>query len=255
MAKEVFKITKDGKEIELAVVSPKSQDQQDANLHYRVVFAKAVKAGVLLRDKLEEELENQGLWGPEEVAKEIDLINQRNEKLALIEGGDIKLSTARQLALEVHDIRAKLRELYSERTALNSNTAEGLAEDARFDFLVSACTVYANNGVKYFKDLNDYYEKQNEPETALAASKLMQLIYGVDADYESSLPENQFLKEYKFVDDKLRFIDKEGNLTDRNGRRVDNDGYYVDENGERLEKPKKERKPFLTDDDQPINSV
>lgn len=255
MAKEVFKITKDGKEIELAVISPKAQHQQDANLHYRTTFAKALKAGVLLRSKLEEELENQGLWGPEQVAKEIDLINQRNEKLALIEGGDIKLSTARQLALEVHDIRSTLRELYSERTALDSNTAEGLAENARFDYLVSACTVYAHNGERYFKDLSDYYERQNDKETVTAAGKLMQILYGVDADYESTLPENQFLKEYKFVDDKLRFVDKDGNLVDRSGKRVDEDGYYLDDEGKRLENAKKERKPFLDEEGQPVNSV
>jgi len=255
MAKEVFKITKDDKEIELAVVTPNAQEQQDANLHYRTTFAKALKAGVLLRSKLEEELENQDVWGPEQVAKEIDLINQRNEKLALIEGGDIKLSTARQLALEVHDIRTKLRELYSERTALDSNTAEGLADNARFDYLVSVCTVYNNDRKRYFKDLNDYYEKQNDSVTVQAATKLMQLIYGVDADYESSLPENQFLKEYKFVDEKLRFVDKDGNLTDRNGRKVDDDGYYLDEDGKRLETAKKERKAFLDEEGQPVNSV
>jgi len=251
MAKETFKVTVDDKEVELVVVSPNAQVSQDANLQYRTAFAKAVKAGVLLRDKLEEELERQGLWGPEQIAKEVDLINQRNEKLAAIEKGGIKLSLAKQLALEVHDIRSQLRELYTARTALDSNTAEGVAENAKFDYLVSACTLYSD-GRRYFKDLNDYYERSNEVATSLAASKLMQIIYGVDADYESSLPENQFLKKFKFVDDKLRFVDKDGNFTDRSGKRVDSEGYYLDSEGKRIMPEKVETVPFLDDDGNPL---
>lgn len=254
MAKEVFKVTVDDKEVELAVVSPNAQVSQDANLQYRTSFAKAVKAGVLLRDKLEEELERQGLWGPEQVTKEVDLIRQRNEKLSAIEKGGIKLSLAKQLALEVHDIRSQLRELYTARTALDSNTAEGVAENSKFDYLVSACTLYSD-GKRYFRDLNDYYERSNEPATSIAASKLMQIIYGVDADYESSLPENQFLKKFKFVDDKLRFVDKDGNFTDRSGRKVDSEGYYLNDEGKRIEPEKVETLPFLDDEGNSLEIV
>ena len=64
------------------------------------------------------------------------------------------------------------------------------------------------------------------------ASKL----YGLDDNYEKNLPENKFLKQYKFVDDNLRFINKDGKLVDQDGRLIDENGRYINQNGEYVDK-------------------
>jgi hypothetical protein len=96
----------------------------------------------------------------------------------------------------------------------------------------------------------------------MAAQNLANMLYGLDNDYESNLPENKFLKKYKFVDEKLRLVDKKGRLIDNEGRLIDESGRYVDENGSFVDKFGNkvdadgdyivEQQPFLDDDGKPI---
>jgi hypothetical protein len=88
------------------------------------------------------------------------------------------------------------------------------------------------------------------------------MIYGLDNNYEANLPENKFLKKYKFVDDKLRYINKNNQLTDRDGRLVDEQGRFIDKAGNFVDKYGNrvdsegeyiaEFKPFLDDDGNPV---
>jgi hypothetical protein len=253
--KETFKIIKDGKDIELAVTMPNAQQSQDAQLHYRKIFARAIKDEVILRDELEKKLIQRGLWGAAKEAERLHLLHEISSRVDRLAKGGIKLSEGRVIALEIKDLRESLRDLVSEKTILDSNTVEGLADNAKFDFLVSQCTVYNLTGEKYFRDLDDYYSRTGEVASYIAAGKLMQMLYGVDSDYELSLPENQFLTRFKMVDDKLRYINKEGKLTDKDGRLIDEDGNYINENGEfidifgnKVETKQDDIKPFLDED-------
>jgi hypothetical protein len=84
------------------------------------------------------------------------------------------------------------------------------------------------------------------------------MLYGLDQDWEAKLPENKFLKEYEFVDDKLRLVNKEGHYITTDGKRVDEnfryideEGNFVDEDGNRIDEdglPVVESKPFLDDE-------
>ena len=42
------------------------------------------------------------------------------------------------------------------------------------------------------------------------------------------MPENQFLKKFGFVDDKLRLVDKQGKLVDEEGKHIDDWGNFVE---------------------------
>jgi hypothetical protein len=119
-----------------------------------------------------------------------------------------------------------------------------------------------------------------------AAADLAGMIYGLDPDYDKNLEENKFLKEFKFVDEELRFLNDEGHLVDTDGRLVNEDGrfiayrtkkgkenkdqddvYFVNRSGEEVvlvvdddgeedwvKISLKERKPFLDDEDNPVES-
>lgn len=121
------------------------------------------------------------------------------------------------LALHVADLRSKLLELYAKRSQLDGTTIEAVAENHKFDFLVSQCVVHADTGGPYFADLADYVARKDEPVAAKAAAKLAQMVYGYDAEYLDKLPEQQWLKQYGFVN-------AEGRLTNRKGQLVDRDG-------------------------------
>ena len=183
-----------------------------------------------------------------------------NEQI-LAKGG-ISLSAAKSVALEIRELRADLRELISSRTSLDSNTAEGQADNARFNYLVSCCLVYSEGNKPYFDSYESYLNKSAEPVAIKAAQVLASRMYGLDDNYETNLAENKFLKEYKFVNDDLRLINKEGHLVDEEGRLIDEDGRFINEKGEYVDKDGKpvddngdyvcEFKPFLDEDGKPI---
>jgi hypothetical protein len=110
--------------------------------------------------------------------------------------------------------------------------------------------------------MEDYLNRATEQVAVLGAQNLANMLYGLDSDYENNLPENKFLKKYKFVDDKLRLIDKQGRLIDEEGRLIDESGRFINDKGEFVDKFGNrvdfdgnyvvEFKPFLDDDGNPI---
>ena len=110
--------------------------------------------------------------------------------------------------------------------------------------------------------MEEYLNRATEQVAILGAQNLANMLYGLDNDYESNLPENKFLKKYKFVDDKLRLIDKKGRLIDAEGRLVDEDGRYIDDAGNFVDRYGNrvskdgdymvEAEPFLDDNGKPV---
>ena len=261
--KQIFKVTIGEKEVELAVVRPNAKQAKDAQLAYNSAFADAVKSGALLRAKLENVLVEQGVWSEEKQAQNDELIQAINDGEKKLAKGGIKLAEAKELALDMRIKRAQLRSLISERTEYETNTAEGQAENARFNSLVSSCTVYNDTGKGVFKNLDDYLNRSTEESAAAAAGQFANMMYGLDDDYEKRLPENAFLKSYKFVDEDLRLVNDDGQLVDSEGRLVNEDGRYINEDGEFIDIDGNivteegdyqfEFQPFLDDEGNPVN--
>jgi len=262
MQSRKFKAFVEGTEKELMVRSPSLNDQKEATKVYNQSFSEALKAKAVVRAKLDDLLVEQGLWDGVKQAKFTELqakILDGERKLAK---GGISLSDARDIALDMKKTREDLRELISVKTNLDTHTAEGQADNARFNYLVSACTVYSDSKQPYFKSYEDYNNKSSDPVAILAAQNLAGMLYGLDNDYEEKLPENKFLKQYKFVDEKLRLINKEGKLVDEQGRLIDENGRFINEKGEFVDKDGNlvntegdyivEFSPFLDDEGKPV---
>jgi len=166
------------------------------------------------------------------------------------------------VALQMKKDRADLRDLISVKTNLDTHTAEGQADNARFNYLVSSCLVYSDTKETYFKGYQDYLSRAAEPVSILAAQHLASMLYGLDSDYEEKLPENKFLMKYKFVNDKLRLINKDNQLIDEEGRLVDETGRFINDKGEFVDKEGNvvnekgdylfEFQPFLDESGKPI---
>ena len=262
MKTEDIKVEVDGKEQTFTVRSPSLTDQREAQKAYNTAFTDAIKSNSVVRAKMDDVLEDQGLWNKEKQKKYESLQEELLEGEKRLAKGGFALIDAKKLALKMRDVRLEIRDLISVRTSLDNHSAEGQADNARFNYLVSACVVYKENDKPYFKDLEDYMNRMDDPVALAGASKLANIIYGLDNDFEKGLPENKFLKKYKFVNDDLRFIDKQGRTIDSEGRLVNEDGRYIDEQGNFVDKDGNpvdkegeyvvDAEPFLDDDGKPV---
>ena len=263
---------------------PTAQDYRDSQVQYNETFRKALDSGALLRKKLTDYMKDQGIWDDEKQKQNDQYIKDISMREDALKAGGIRLSEAKKIAFELRDLRADFRELLSERNALDQNSAEGQADNARFSELIRVCMLDPNTRQPKFPDQAAYDSQADQPWVVEAAAELASMIYGLDPDYDKNLEENKFLKEFKFVDEDLRFINKEGHFVDADGRLVDEEGRFIayrTEEGKKNKDPKevyfvnmdgeevvsvtnddgeeewvkislKERKPFLDDDDKPI---
>ena len=241
MKTKTFTVKIEDKETEVLVRAPSLNDQREAQKVYNQAFTDAIKSKSVVRAKLDDLLVDQGLWDDEKQAKFTGLQKELAEGEKRLAKGGFGLKEAKDLAIKMKAVRDDIRDLISVRTSLDNHSAEGQADNARFNYLVSACT---------------------EEVALLGAQHLANMLYGLDNDYENNLPENKFLKKYKFVDEKLRLIDKKGRLIDEDGRLVNEEGRYIDEEGNLVDKYGNkvdedgefvvDAEPFLDEDGNPI---
>lgn len=262
MKTEDFKVTVDGEEKTFTVRSPSLTDQREAQKVYNQAFTDAIKSKSVVRAKMDDLLEEQGLWNDEKQKEYTDLQKELLEGEKKLAKGGFALVDAKKLAVKMREVRNKIRELISVRTSLDNHSAEGQADNSRFNYLVSACVVYKDSDKKYFENLEDYMSRIDDPVALAGAQKLANMIYGLDNNFEKNLPENKFLRKYKFVNDNLRFIDKKGRTVDADGRLIDENGRYINEEGEFIDKDGNrvdadgeylfDAEPFLDDNGNPI---
>ena len=257
-----FKVTIDGTEKEFVVKTPSLNDQREAQKVYNQAFTDAIKSKSVVRAKLDDLLEDQGLWNDEKQAKFTTLQKELLDGEKRLAKGGFSLNEAKDLAIKMKGIRDEIRDLISVRTSLDNHSAEGQADNARFNYLVSVCVVYNDTKQPYFNNMEDYLNRSTDQVGLLGAQNLANMLYGLDNDYESNLPENKFLKKFKFVDDKLRLVVKKGRLVDAEGRLVDESGRFIDEEGNFVDKYGNkvnsdgdylvDPQPFLDDNGNPI---
>jgi hypothetical protein len=276
----------DGNVVKVALKNPGAEEYNQSQMEYNKAFRRALDSGALLRQKLEDYMVEQNIWNEVKQKRSEELLEEINAKEKALKGGDIKLSEAKEIALSMRVLRAEFRELLSERNQLDQNSVEGQADNARFSELVRLCMHNPNTKKPYFPTQKDYDSAAAQPWVAEAASKLANIIYGLDPNYDNKLVENKFLKEFNFVNDDLRLVNNDGHLIDFEGRLIDDDGRYVayrskkaeleqdvdkryfvnidgqevvarvDDDGDEewVTKDMLERKPFLDDDGNPILS-
>ncbi len=277
-------LDKDGKTVNVLLKSPGMQEYRDSQIEYNKAFRQALDSGALLRQKLSDHMEEQGIWDEEKQKKNDDYIDKIQAKEQALQAGGIKLSDAKELALELRVLRAQFREFLAERNSMDQNSVEGQADNARFAELVRLCMINPKTKKPYFENQKDYDDNGDQPWVIEASGQLAQMIYGLDPNYDNKLTENKFLKEFDFVNEDLSLINEDGHTVDAEGRLIDEEGrfvayrseeaekeqdaeqrYYVNRDGEEVievvdadgdstwvTKANAERKPFLDDDGKPI---
>jgi hypothetical protein len=275
---------KDGQEVKVKLKTPGPQEYRDSQIEYNKAFRSALDSGALLRQKLSDYMTEQGIWNEEKQKQNDSYVEQINAAEEKLKGGGIKLSEAREIALELRGIRAEFRDFLAERNSLDQNSAEGQADNARFSELVRLCMLNPNTGEPFHPTQADYDKSSDQPWVIEAAGELAGMIYGLDPNYDNKLTENRFLKEFEFVNEDLRLVNDDGHLVDTDGNLIDEDHrfiayrtdegcknqdiedrYYVNRDGDEVVKLEDEdgtiswvkeslaeRKPFLDDKGKPV---
>ncbi len=231
----------DGKEVGIYVAKPTNRVNREADIFRTKTWTQCAKEGIPTKKQLEKILRDNGSWDDKKVLSETELgleIARLERKLYRGDGKGKKpkLSEGRELAITIRQKRFELRELISEKIQLEEMSAENLADNAKFDFLVAHCTFYAD-GTRVYPSFEDYNNKNADTLAFAAAGLLAKMMYNLDADFEKQLPENKFLTKYKLVNDDLSLIDPEDGYTvDLKGNRIDKEGYYLNDDGERVDK-------------------
>ena len=248
---------------------PDTQITKEGQLAYNKAFREALQSGAILRQRLSQVMTEQGLWDEQKEAEYIKVLEDISDLEKTLQKGGISLSDARHIAIEMRQKRAEFRALIAERSSMDNNTAEGQADNERFSHLVYKCLL-DEKGKALFTSKEHYESFAAEPYVTSAASQLAEKLYGLDPNYESNLPENKFLTDYKLADESLRLVNEEGHLIviddegnerliDENGRYVayedSGEKYFIDGDGERVSEEGEyeiEFSPFLDDSGTPI---
>ena len=228
----------DGETVTVTVRKPGNQVLSSAQRVAAKAWTDCVRDGIMTKKELIKFMKDNDIWNEKKDKEEknkIQEINDYEKELYLQHGKTkkLKLSDAKEIAIKMRVARAELRELISERIALEQNTAESLSDNARFDYLVSQCTYDATGARKVYTSLDDYLSRSDDEVAFAAATALAQLMYSIDKDVEANLPENRFLQRFNFVDEDLSLVDKDGHRVDAKGRKIDDQGFYIDDDGNR----------------------
>lgn len=239
--KDVSVEKEDGTKVDIVVKRPTAKDLSTAQKLGSKVWTDSVRDGLFTKEGLEKFMTERGIWDKSKQSQQEEIVSQidRLEKdIALgrsTSGKKMRVSEGKEKALQVRRLRMRLRELVSERIALEGNTAESIADNARFNFLVASCVFY-KDGKKVYNSLDEYNSQAEDEVAFAAAAALGELMYSLDQNYEENLPENRFLKKFNLVDDDLSLINTDGKKVDIDGTLVNDDGWLVNKDGHRIDR-------------------
>jgi hypothetical protein len=226
--------TEDGKDIKLDIRYPSGKDYQEAQIEYSAEWARLINnedksKRVKTKKQIEDMLEENGIWTQKDKDKqkavEDEIVNLGKQlKLGKTDSGrKMTKSEGRALAIKIHDKRLELARFTADRRAYDIHSAEGMAENRRFDYLMTVCVLDNEDGKPYFANFEDYDKRKDEKAAWDAARKLAEMVYGggeidFSENFENNVLEIQFLKKFNYIDDKGNYIDPKTN------ERVDVDG-------------------------------
>ena len=234
-------VLEDGTTVKVYVKKPDNDSVKAADRCRAKCWNDAFKDGVLTKKEVHGIMKERGIWDDEKASLEAKLTEEIIGLERKLYRGDgkrkPKLSEGRSIAIEMKTKRNELRDLIAERISMDENTAEALADNARFDYLVSCCAFYSDTDEPVFPSYEDYNQRSSDEIANGAAQLLAKMMYNLDADFEASLPENQFLKQFGLINEDGELVDPNNKdvLIDTNGKKINSVGHYVDDEGNRVD--------------------
>ena len=119
MKNREFKVSIDNKETIICVRSPSAADQKEASKIYNQTFSDAIKAKAVIRAKIDELLEEQGLWDSNKQQQLSKLQSEILERERILAKGGIFLNEGKKIALQMKKLRTDVRDLIEYRAIIN----------------------------------------------------------------------------------------------------------------------------------------
>jgi hypothetical protein len=235
-----------GKKVNIYVTTPTAKTVQRADRYRAKAWTECIEDGIKTKEELEVIMDERKIWTDSHKDKEKNIILEIQEcERQLFLGANasnsngrrkkVALSIGKDLAIKMRQLRSDLRNLYMKKNMMEQNSAESLADNARFDYIVANSTYY-ENGENVYNGIEDYNGKSTDEVAFTAAGAIAELMYNYDPRSEEILPENQWLKKYELVDENLSLVNEDKKLVDLDGRRINEFGFYVDSEGKRIDK-------------------
>lgn len=188
MAKE-FEV--DGKIYSIRLPNAKEREEGE-RIHNRA-FSMGVRSGGLLESQVMELARANGLWNDEKDAELKALKEELVQKESTLDEGGIELTEGKLIADSLREIRTKIIIYNLMLEEIRSESVGRRAEVAKMEFFISRCTYC--DGKPVFKDLDDFYTRQNESVAQHATSHFNRLWYNYTED-TFRFPEDVFLDTY-----------------------------------------------------------
>jgi len=182
-------ITVEGQEIAFYVIRPTNETIRNADRFRTKIWTECTDDKIPTKKQLSQIMLKNGSWSDQKAQQEIDITRDILKLEKELYGGPSdrrkkpKLSDGRKKAIEIRRLRLQLRDLIAERISLEENSAENLADNARFDYLVAHSTFY-QDGRRVYKDFNDYNNRSADDLAFAAAQIIAEMVYNIDAEFE-----------------------------------------------------------------------
>lgn len=139
---------------------PNSRERRQGRRIYNQEMSECIKEGLWIKAQIPRVAEDLKVW---DESDDIRIENIRTEVQDLVDKMDKApkskkpsiMKSINKLQTEVNKIQRPLLELYG-------NTAERHAEILQDDYFLSICILDSGN-IPYCKDLDDFYEKEDDP--------------------------------------------------------------------------------------------
>jgi len=177
--------------------------ENEAERQYRVAYSKALAEGVFPKEKLREIMKQYGMWTDND-DKEIKIVTS---KMAIVQ---MELDSAqraqkkehcKKLAKELLELRQRMYQLFMVQQSVFMNSAEGIAEVAKAECIMAACTVIKATKQRYWKDYKEYAKERDEDIRSTVYTKVVEvqttILEQARENIEKEYPEHEYLKDIK----------------------------------------------------------
>lgn len=185
--------------------TPNADTIRRADWHYSKVYNDAIAAGILTQSEVEEILRVRGMIGEDyenEKSKVEGDLDEAVMKLEIARAAGEEDGIVQRLALDVGNLRNRLYELNQRRNRPMSNTCEGLAEDARIEYIVSEALENENGTPVFVADkstnttAHDKFVSHSDRNfTTKSKYEFLLWMQGLTSDFFEQTPETRALKE------------------------------------------------------------
>lgn len=198
---------------------PNSKEREEGERIHNRIFSIGVRNGGLLESQVMELATANGLWNKEKEAELKALKEELLQKETSLDEGGIEVDEAKKIAIEMRAIRTKIIIYNLMLEEIRSESVGRKAEMAKMEFFISRCTYC--DGKPVFKDLDDFYNRQNDPVAQHATSHFNRLWFNYNDD-TFRFPEDVFLDTYFKEEDMPEPAKKEKKPFLKNGVPVTN---------------------------------